>query len=89
MDRNTPTKFGDFCRNRRKLLEMARTHRQKAIQGLLSRFRWSPEGRIWGGSEPGSLRTFFKNRAWKFEKSELWELTFRDFEGSKNGTETL
>ena len=54
------SKFGDFCRNRRKWLEMARTHRQKAIQGLLSRFRWSPGGRIFGRFEPGSLSTFFQ-----------------------------
>ena len=58
----TPTKFGIFCRNRRKLLEMARTHRQKAIQGLLSRFRWSPGGRIFDRFEPGSHSAlFFQN----------------------------
>ena len=51
---------GIFCRNRRKWLEMARTHRQKAIQGLLSRFRRSPGGRIFDRFEPGSLSTFFQ-----------------------------
>ena len=51
---------GHFGRNRRKWLEMARTHRQKAIQGLLSPFRRSPGGRIFGRFEPGSLSTFFQ-----------------------------
>ena len=48
-------KVWDFCRNHRKSVETAQPMRQKAIQGLLSRFRWSPRGRIFGRFEPGSL----------------------------------
>ena len=66
--RAPPSKFGDFCRNRRKWLEMARTHSQKAIQGLLSPFRWSPGGRIFGRFEPGSLSTFLENTDLKNRK---------------------
>ena len=79
---------GFFGRNRRIWLETSQPTPQKAIQGLLSRFRWSPGGLIFGRFEPGSLSTFFKNRTWKFEKSELRELKFRDFGLSKNGPET-
>ena len=82
------TKKMDFGRNRRKSVETAQPMRQKAIQSLLSQFRWSPRSLIFGRFEPGSLSTFFQNMTWKFEKSELWELKIRDFEGSKNGPET-
>ena len=40
---------GYFGRNRRKWLETAQPMRQKAIQSLLSRFRWSPGPSIFDG----------------------------------------
>ena len=41
--------FGFFGGNPRKWLEPAQPTRQKAIQGLLSRFRWSPTTSIFDG----------------------------------------
>ena len=40
---------GDFGRIRRKCLETAQAVHQKAIQDLLSRFRWSPTTSIFDG----------------------------------------
>ena len=70
--------FGDPGQN---WLRMARRMVQKAIRRLLSRFRWFPTDRILGHFEPGS-------ECHIFEKSELQELNFRDFELSKDGLET-
>ena len=64
-----------------KWLRMARRMAQKAIRRLPSRSRWFLTDRIFDGFEPGSECHFF-------EKSELQELKFRDFELSKNGPET-
>ena len=58
--RAPPIKFEIFAEILENGSEMARTHRQKAIRRLLSRFRWSPRGRIFDRFEPGSLSTFFQ-----------------------------
>ena len=62
---------GFFGRNRRKLFETAQPMCQKAIQGLLSRFRWSPTTfhfrQIFGRFERGSFSTCFQNRTSTFQ----------------------
>ena len=62
---------GYFGRNRRKWLETAQPMRQKAIQGLLSRFRWSPTTSIFDGFLADLNRAlsalFFKIRLQKIE----------------------
>ena len=62
---------GYFGRNRRKWLETAQPTRQKAIQGLLSRFRWSPGpsifDRFWADLNRALSALFFKNRVSKSE----------------------
>ena len=73
--------YEDFGDPGQKWLRMARRMAQKAIRRLLSRSRWSPTDLIFDGFEPGSECHFF-------QKSELRELKFRDFELSKNGPET-
>ena len=82
------TKNIDFCRHRRKSVETPQPMRLKAIQGHLSRFRWSRRGQILGHFEPRSLSIFFHNSDLKIRNSELWKLTFRDFELSKKCPET-
>ena len=65
--------YEDFGDPGPKWLRMARRMAQKAIRRLLSRSRWFPTRRILGRFEPGFECHFF-------QKSELWELKFRDFE---------
>ena len=90
--RFTSVPEGYFGRNHRKWLETAQPTRQKAIQGLLSRFRWSPRPSIFDGFFADLNRAlsalFFQNSDVENQKNELGELTFQDFELSKNGAET-
>ena len=50
-----------FGEDYRKRLETTQSKRQKAIQGFLSRFRWSPIGRIFDGLEAISECHFPQN----------------------------
>ena len=72
---------GYFGRNRRKSVETAQPIRQKAVQGLLTRFRWSPTDWIFGRLELGSLGTFFRKSDLKIA-SVVFDLLMPHSEGT-------